>query len=419
MQAIALTKNKPVLYRAPYVVPVTSPMIDDGGVLVSAGRIMAVGPFKRLRQEASQVVDLDRRILTPALINCHAHLELSHLADLGRETVTPPTDITAWIRTLLAKRAEAVPQATILRAGQAALAALYRRGVALVCDIGNQAASLAIAEDSAAECLFFQEVLGATAPAAAAVLAALAPDLQATAHAPYSCHPSLLKALKSRARQRGGLFPIHVAESVAEIEFLESGQGPFLQFLGERLRQAGILAAGQDLRELIATPACGAVAYLHALDLLDAGTICVHAVHISAAEADLLAKTKAKVCLCPASNRRLGVGTAKVSLLTERRILPGLGTDSLTSNDCLDLWHEMQVLQEDHPELAPELIFRMATLGGAETLGVSQRLGGIAPGLEAKLLAVDFSGSAAEVYPFLANTGKAIPVNWLEAGHVG
>jgi cytosine/adenosine deaminase-related metal-dependent hydrolase len=287
-----------------------------------------------------------------------------------------------------------------------------------VCDIGNSALSRAIADIFEVECLFFQEMLGTTEKAAQAVLEAFPPDLQCTAHAPYSCHPTLLRALKERARQAGRLFPIHVAESADEIEFLQTGRGPFQHFLAERLRQVGALAEGQDLRELISPPGCGAVEYLYRLNLLDSRTICVHAVHIAAAEADLLAKTKAKVCLCPGSNRRLGVGAAEVSLLTQRQILPGLGTDSLTSNGCLDLWYEMQVLQEDHPDLSPELIFSMATHGGAETLGVSHRLGALGPGLASKMLAVDFTGSATDIYPFLVNNGKAINVQWLEAGYV-
>jgi len=418
MKELAATPKGPILYRAPYVAPVTSPLILDGGVLVNAGRIVAVDRFNRLRQEAWQVVELDCRIITPALINCHAHLELSHLADLGREAVPKPADITAWIRALLAKRAEAVAIDEIIQAGRDALATLYRRGVALVCDIGNQALSRTISDGGEAECLFFQEMLGATAQAAQTSLASLAPDTQCTAHAPYSCHPSLLKAVKERARQSGRLFPIHVAESADEIEFLQTGSGPFQQFLAERLRLAGALVAGQDLSELVGVPGCGAVEYLHALNLLDASTICVHAVHISASEADLLAATKARVCLCPGSNRRLGVGTAKVSMLMQRQILPGLGTDSLTSNECLDLWQEMQVLHEDHPDLSPELIFRMATRGGAETLSMAHRLGGLSPGRDAKMLAVDFSGPAAEIYPFLVNGGKSINVHWLEAGNV-
>jgi len=282
-----------------------------------------------------------------------------------------------------------------------------------VCDVGNGATSYSIAETSRAECLFFQEMLGVTERAAQAVISVLPVDRQCTAHAPYSCHRSLLLALKARARYSGRLFPIHVAESLDEIEFLQSGHGPFRQFLTERLQQVGALAAGQDLSDLVSIPGCGSVEYLHRLELLDSRTICVHAVHVSDSEVDLLASARAKVCLCPGSNRLLGVGKANVSQFVKRQILPGLGTDSLTSNVCLDLWHEMRVLQEDHPYLSPELIFGMATQGGAETMGVSNRLGSLAPGREAKMLAVDFRGSAAEVYPFLVNSGVEITVTWL------
>lgn len=451
MKGVSLTnKQEPLLYRAPYVVPVGAPLIEDGGVLVAAGRIVAVDRFSRLRREPAQVVELDGRIITPALINCHAHLELSHLAVLGQGEVSlasaplsqqgeaqgqppplaersrsqqgnglerPAGDITAWIRTLLSQRAEStLSDDMIIRAGQAALAALHRRGTALVADIGNQAASLAIGRGGPAECLFFHELLGLTRQAAEAVLAAV-PDVQVTAHAPYSCHPHLLREVKERSRRAGALFPIHVAESLAEIEFLQTGAGPMHDFLAERLRLFGALAEGQALSELVAIPGCGAVEYLDQLGVLDRHTICVHTVHLSGQEADLLASTQARVCLCPGSNRRLGVGTAKVEWFLERQILPGLGTDSLASNDCLDLWQEMRLLQEDHPGLDPALIFTMATQGGAATLGVEQRLGTLAPGREAKLLAVAFSGPAAEVYPFLVNGGQAITLDWLEASH--
>lgn len=408
----------PVLYRAPYVVPVSCPLIQDGGVLVDAGRIVAVDLFQHLRQDTLRVVELEEQIIVPALINCHAHLELSYLADFGREAVFSPGDITAWIRALLIKRGKVVSQEEISQSGREALVALHQRGVGLVCDIGNGAASRTIADGSKGECLFFQEILGVTEKAAQAVLVGLPPDLQCTAHAPYSCHPSLLKGLKERAGLSGRVFPIHVAESADEIEFLQSGRGPFRQFLTERLQQIGALADGQDLIDLALPPGCGAVEYLHRLQLLDSHTICVHAVHVSDAEADLLAKTSAKVCLCPGSNRRLGVGKANVLQFVKRQILPGLGTDSLTSNVCLDLWYEMQVLAEDHPDLSPERIFSMATLGGAVTLGVTHRLGALAPGLEAKMLAVNFSGSAADIFPFLVNSGKKINVNWLEAESV-
>lgn len=406
------------LYRAPYVVPVTSAVIRDGGVLVRGGRIVAVDQFRRLRPQAGRVVELEERVITPALINCHCHLELSYLAALGQDDALPANDITAWIRGLLACRAEATPDETIIEAGRAALAKQHRRGVALVADIGNRPASRELGQGQGAEQLFFQELLGLTETAATAALAALEPEATATAHAPYSCHPDMIRALKEKARQRGGLFPIHVAESVDEITFLRTGTGPFLDFIGERLRQVGALAAGQSLSDLLPPPpGSGAVTYLQALGVLDACTICVHAVHLLPGEAELIAASGAKVCLCPGSNRRLGVGTAPLPLLLRQGILPGLGTDSLTSNTTLDLWQEMRLLHEDHPAVAPERIFRMATLGGAETLGRGAQLGALAPDHVAKMLSVAYNGSLQELYPFLVSRGVSQEVEWLGADH--
>jgi cytosine/adenosine deaminase-related metal-dependent hydrolase len=409
---------RPTLYRAPYVVPVATPVIQDGGVLVQGGRIVAVDQFRRLRPEAGQVVELDGRVITPALINCHCHLELSHLAPLGREASLPPGDITAWIRCLLARRCEENDAEQIRAAARQGLARLYQRGVALVADIGNRQESQQLGQDSGTEQLFFHEVLGLTESAAAAALASLIPGLAATVHSPYSCHPRLIRAVKGEACRLSTLFPIHVAESPEEIEFLLTGSGPMREFLAERLEQVGALAVGQSVNAMIPPPpGQGAVAYLAALGVLDSRTICVHAVHLTLSEVELIARTQAKVCLCPGSNRRLGVGKAPLPLMIEHQLLPGLGTDSLASNGDLDLWQEMQCLHADHPGLDPELIFRMATQGGAETLGVASRLGALAPLRQAKILSVAYSGAKHELYPFLVDSGQAIATEWLEADH--
>lgn len=416
--------SSPTLYRAPFVVPVATPPIADGGVLVDDGQIVAVDRFARLRSHGATVVDVDDAIIAPALINCHAHLELSHLAGFvlsgpegsHGEGCAEPSDFPGWIRALLARRGQPVPEEVIMAAGRKALVEQHERGVSLVTDIGNQPASRDIGAGAKAECQFFRELLAVAAGTAASVLASLTDDEQCTAHAPYSCHPVLIKALKERARRSGGLFPLHVAESAEEVAFLRTGSGPFHAFLKERLNASGGMTEGQTLADILPHPGCGAVEYLNSLGVLDAQTICVHTVHISDAEGGVLAKAGAKVCLCPGSNRTLGVGKAPLPLLLNHRILPGLGTDSLASNNCLDLWQEMKVLQEDHPGVSPEQIFAMATWGGAVTLGVANRLGLLAPGLEARILAIDFTGSQGDLFPALVSAGTAQQVTWLEGG---
>ena len=399
--------NKPIIYRAPYVVPVSGPVLADGAVLVVDGRIAAVDSFAGLRSSGAEIVDLEQQILTPALVNCHAHLELSYLADLDHEEQWASGDITAWIRTVLASRSQPADPNRVMAAASTALDGQATGGVALVADIGNSIASRGIGRDDRPRVNFFLELLGLAPEAVEQARQQLAglDGMACTAHAPHSTHPEMIRGLKERAGQHGYSFPIHVAESAAELEFLRTGEGPFRDFIAERLGRV----------DFFEPPGCGAVEYLERLGVLDNKTICVHAVHISEAEATLIATRQAKVCLCPGSNRFLGVGKAPLPLLLKHGILPALGTDSLASNQSLNLWREMRLLQEDHPGIPPAQIFAMATKGGAEALGAGTELGSLEMGKAARILAVAYDGPLVEkeVYSYLVTAGNQ-RLRWLE-----
>lgn len=408
-----------ILYRAPFVVPVQAPLIEDGALLVAGGTIAAVGRYADLKGEVARarVVDLEQRLLVPALINCHAHLELSWMAALGRRNAYfAPGDLVGWIQALLAMRdADTSALAWRLDLARQAAVELRRSGVAVVADIGNSPASAQIGSRETPEHLFFQELMGLSAPAAEQAQASVADSsLACTAHGPYSCHPRLIRFAKKRASSRAQLFPIHVAESSAEREFLQTGSGRFYDFLNERLAAIGELQ-GRELKDHFTPPQCGSLEYLDRLGVLDEQTICIHGVHVKEAEIELLAARRSKVCLCPGSNRFLGVGKAPAGSYLQKAITVGLGTDSLASNPELSIWREMRLLAEDHPSLAPRAIFTMATAGGAATLGLADRLGTLAPGRSARVLAV--SGAArltgAQVFDYLVSGRQQPPVAWL------
>jgi cytosine/adenosine deaminase-related metal-dependent hydrolase len=95
----------------------------------------------------------------------------------------------------------------------------------------------------------------------------------------------------------------------------------------------------------------------------------------------------------------------------ENGVLPALGTDSLASNPELSLWREMQVLAEEHEGVDAAAIFAMATRGGAEALGLGDRLGTLESGKDADLLAVPIPGyvsTASQIYDYLVTTGRAL-----------
>ena len=393
------------LYRAPFIVTGNGQVIADGAVLTEDGLVAAVGLYADLKDVDAQVEDYDGHVITPSLVNCHTHLELSYLAALNGDCPTPG-DMTGWIRGLLAARAAHGDVAAQNDASLMALARLYAGGCRAVADIGNRAESGLIGGGFKTEVLFFLELLGLcgeSEKAALTTLAGIDAEVRCTAHAPYSAGSALIRALKKRAGH--ALFPMHVAESAQEIEFLRTGSGPFADFLAER----GVPVAS------FTPPGMGAVRYLDSLGVLDRHTLCVHGVHVEDEEISLLAARGSAVCLCPGSNRFMGVGTAPVQKMFDQGIPLVLGTDSLASNPHLSMWREMQVLREDQPDLRPEAVFAMASSNGARLLGIEDRIGAIAPGVSSSLLAVRCSAkNEAEVFEYLTSAGTDISLEWLE-----
>jgi len=355
------------------------------------------------------------------LVNSHSHLELSHL-DLGARTDDAgyyAGDPTSWIRDLLSAREKFSQNSSdsedeILHHARQVLHDMHCQGVGFVGDTGNSLASRIIGKEHRTTVFFLLELLGLSRESEAKTFARLE-EISAdptigtgcTAHAPYSTTPALIQEIKRRADMQGHVFSIHVAESSPEIEFLQTGSGQFLDFLHDR----GVWDSTFSI------PGMGSVQYLESLGVLNETTLCVHVVHVNQSEIAILAKRKANICLCPGSNRFLGVGKAPVTEFLAHGILPSLGTDSKASNGVLSLWREMRLLREDHPGLTPEAVFCMATRGGAEAWGIATEMGTLAPGKRALIQAIDCQdnmGSGSQVMEYLTTAGESVSVDWVE-----
>ncbi len=137
---------------------------------------------------------------------------------------------------------------------------------------------------------------------------------------------------------------------------------------------------------------------LHRLGLTGPGLIAVHAVHLDREEQALLLEQGCHIAHCPNSNLKLASGFAPVAALDALGASIGLGTDGAASNNRLDLFAEMRLaalLAKGASGRADALpawrVLEMATLGGARALGLGDRIGSLAPGKEADLVAVDLS----------------------------
>ncbi len=385
-------------------------VVENGAALTRHGRIAEVGRRSAFPDPDVPVVDHGDAVLIPPLVNCHCHLELSFLAPLAEKgRWERPGEMAAWIRNLLAAResAEADGEERSFVAWQA-LAGLYRRGCLAVCDIGNDPASSALMRDFKTRVVFFLELLGMTAPLAPQAREILDDPpggLRLVPHSLYGTAPDIVGRLKRMAGKT--LLPIHLAESAEEVEFVATGQGPLAEFLAER---GGVDPAFRPSGE-------SPVAFLDRIGGLDENTLCVHFVQVDDSDMELAARRRAKVCLCPRSNRYLGVGRAPLGDILAAGIRPGIGTDSLASNTVLDLWEEMKLLADEHPEVDPAAVFMMASGWGADILGLAGEMGRLAPGASAAFLAArgaDLPNDPADVAAFLVHSGPELELEWVE-----
>jgi len=406
------------LHRAPYVVPVhcdrkEAPILLDGAVLTEDGRIKQTGRFKDLQNSNAVLVDHEEAVLMPAMVNCHSHLELSHLAFLGKNSsLEADSGLPGWIKGLLnARESDNTPQEEKEMAAWQALARLYAGGCRSLIDIGNLPESRKTGDNFKVQVDFFQEFLGLTAESTTEAISRidhLPRDFRCTAHAPYSASAKLLTFLKNRSRKQGHKFPVHVAESIDELEFFATGEGRLRDFLEDRNVWDGSFKAGH----------ISPVAYLAELGVLDKDTLCVHCVHVNDKDIALLRECEATVCVCAGSNRYLKVGQAPVRQMLDRDIRLVIGTDSLASNPHLSLWEEMKVIAEDNPDIDPCEIIRMATRNGAEFMGIDHETGSLDPDCSASFLAVRgnlaVGATPEKVMHWLVSTGLDIETEWVE-----
>jgi 5-methylthioadenosine/S-adenosylhomocysteine deaminase len=137
--------------------------------------------------------------------------------------------------------------------------------------------------------------------------------------------------------------------------------------------------------------------------LLRPETLIIHAIHLADADFDLLRERRPALVHCPKSNAKLAHGIARIPEIRDTGITVGLGTDSVASNNVVDMFEEMRtaIFQQRGriqrlDALDAQTVFRMATLGGAECLGLADHLGSLDAGKRADFVVVDFNDPAVQ-----------------------
>jgi cytosine/adenosine deaminase-related metal-dependent hydrolase len=365
------------------VFPVARPPIEDGAVLASGGRIVRVGPRSEVGrgESAATRIDLGEAALLPGPVNAHVHLELGW----AHGTIPRSLGMPAWVEAFLAGRAGAAGSES--EAAADGVRACRAHGTAAVADVANTRAGLQALASSGLHGVVFREVFALETEKATAVLTEAWDDALATsrasprlrgcvtAHAPHTLSDELLAGVARLALESGTPLSIHCAESDDEVRLLRDGTGGFADLLKRW---------GRPLPTRGATP----LSRLRAAGLVGPRTLLVHGVHLGDDDIRQAAAARCAIVVCPRSNAFIGVGTAPVPRFLDAGLRVALGTDSLASNDDLDMFAEMAALRRDHPGLAPEAVLRAATMSGAEALGLEGDVGSLGAGRVASMVAV-------------------------------
>lgn len=372
------------IYAASYLLPVSSPVIEGGALVVQDGRILAVGKLADLTASFSApVVEYPGCAIIPGLVNAHSHLELTHFSSWKvRKGIdySPRTYVDWIIQVIKIRKSLSLEEQehSVLEGIRISLEA----GTTALGEILSDMTLLPLYLRSPLGGRVYLEALGLAPQRCAGVLSAIADTLPAfsgmdllpgiSPHAPHTVSDEFFRDLRNFAVEKALPLMVHLSESREESTFFFDSSGPI----------ADKLYPFVDWDEYL-PPArrTSSTAYLNSLEILRPGTTVVHCVHITPSEAEIIQKRGVSVVLCPRSNEKLDVGTAPVHLLKAAGIPLALGTDSLASNDSLSLFDEARFLLQKFPEqFVPSEVLRMMTLSGAEAIGRGADIGSLQQG---------------------------------------
>jgi aminodeoxyfutalosine deaminase len=342
-------------------------------------------------------------ILAPGLINCHCHLELSHL----KNVIPPHTGLIEFLCSVVTKRgfASEVIQAEIEKAEKE----MYDNGIVAVGDIGNTADTAYIKSKSNIRWQNFVEVISFTDEKARenfnqykVVAAELEHQVNVqnskhrtvlVPHAPYSISPHTFQLINAATKNQ--IISIHNQEHPAEDELYKTGGGDYLKLFKIFGMEASPfpVTGKSSIRSVLPYFNNGQTIFLIHNTFMPEEDI-VWANEYAAANG-----LKVVYCLCINANLYIENKTPTVDLFLKHNCHLVLGTDSYSSNWQLSMAKEMHTLLR-YTSLPKETILQMATSNGAKALNWDDELGsftGISASHKMKpgivLIKEDFSSS--------------------------
>jgi cytosine/adenosine deaminase-related metal-dependent hydrolase len=361
-------------------------IIQDGTILVDGARISRVGKAGELADvPAGRVIDARHFVVIPGFVNGHMHISYAHavrgifLDDLG-------SPLPYVFRLQMAMTEDEEYHTTLL-----GLVELLRNGTSCFVDPGSTKfpdACLQAYEDAGIRVILGECVSDQDAPF---------PLPRYGTEDALARTASFVRQWDGRLRGRIRAWAMPFSPETCSVELLrgakrvadELGTGLTLHHgSGEAARRASLARHGLRPTE-----------YLEANAVLGPNVLLSHALGLDEAELACLARSGAAVTMCPVTAAKGARGVpehGRMPELLQRGVRVALGSDSPNNSNHLDMVRTMNMAaiqykdaRQDMRQIPAEQALEMATLLGAQALGLGDALGSIEPGKCADLVCFD------------------------------
>ncbi len=339
-------------------------------------------------QSAGDDIQQFKGIISPGFINCHCHLELSHL----KNKIPEQTGMVDFILNILQKRNASAE--IIQKAIEDAEAEMIENGIVAVGDICNTKDTLVQKQKNNLYYHNFIEVSGFVPNKAKerfdegmkvfeSFNHIFPNQTSLVPHAPYSVSENLFNLIQNQSSNQ--ILSIHNQESEAENELFLSKSGDFLR-LFESL--------GIDLSFFQATNKSSLASIINYLTKASK-TILVHDVFTSKKDMDLIkncdsnVKTQFYLCLCVLANRYISNSIPDEFIFQNNLDNIVIGTDSLASNYCLNILSEIKNIKQAYPHVSEFKLLQYATYNGAVALNIEHQFGSFKNGKKPGVLLIE------------------------------
>ncbi len=355
----------------------------DGILAVKESKVVYVGQENQeILEQAEHIIDYQGAWIMPGLVNCHTHSAMT-----GLRGIRDDSNLHEWLENYIwPAEAEFTPEMTT-KAVKEALTEMLLSGTTTFNDMYNPngvdiAKIYEVVKASKMRCYFSPTLFSSelektdeTIVRTRAIIETIKDyqdpkfKVMVAPHSPYSCSRDLLEASLELAKEENIPLHIHVAETQEE-------SGIILKRYGKR-----------------------PLAFLDELGYLDHKAVFAHGVELNEAEITRLVDSQVAIAHNPISNLKLASGIAPVVQLQQVGVPVGIATDSVASNNNLDMFEEGRtaaLLQKmksgDASQFPIETALKALTIEGAKVLGMEDEIGSLEIGKQADFLVIQPQG---------------------------